>query len=303
MENFEKISGVIVLDKSKDITSRKELDKLSRILKKAKTGHIGTLDPITTGVLPAFIGSACKLSKYYMMHDKTYEVEFKLGTKTDTLDITGNILTVNGEEEIQKVLKDKIKIISTILSFEGKYIQTPPIYSARKIDGKKLYEIARKDIQKALEFSQAKQKEVEIYSICDIQIIEDKISFTVSVSSGTYIRSLIYDICQKLGIYGVMTKLCRTKAGAFSIKEAVNIQRLESLEESEILKEIIPTEKILYQITKNEFNLQPHRYKAFLNGLTTRTKEKEGIYIVKLKNVVIGLGSVKNGELKKEYLI
>ena len=228
------MNGILLIDKEKGITSRDVVNKLNKILNTKKIGHTGTLDPIATGLMVICVNKGCKLVELLTNHDKEYIATVKMGIRTDTYDITGKILEESNnyqitKEELEKVLK----------SFIGKYQQEVPIYSSIKVDGKKLYEYARNNISVTLPVH-----EVEIYSIELIDFNHDTFSFKVSVSKGTYIRSLINDIGKKLNIPITMMELRRTKVGDFSIKDSIDVNMVN---ESSIIpiKDAINIKKII----------------------------------------------------------
>ncbi len=240
------INGVINVYKEKDFTSHDVVAKLRGILKQKKIGHTGTLDPDAVGVLPVCLGSGTKLCEFLTDKTKEYEAELLLGVTTDTQDMTGTILTRKSvsttEAEAEKVL----------LSFLGKSGQIPPMYSAVKINGRKLYELARegKEVER-------KERPIEIYELEIKQISLPLIKIRVKCSKGTYIRTLCHDIGQKLGCGAAMQSLIRTKAGDFSLQDAVKLHEIERLQKENRLKEIIiPVDKILIDypacIVKNE---------------------------------------------------
>ncbi|MBR4830744.1 MAG: tRNA pseudouridine(55) synthase TruB [Bacilli bacterium] len=211
------MNGILVVNKEKDLTSRDVVNKLCHIFNTKKVGHTGTLDPIATGVLVVVLGSSLKIVDYITSLDKEYIAKVKLGINTDTLDITGNVLEekeVNiTNEDIDKVLKE----------FPQDYDMEVPIYSAIKVNGKKLYEYARNNIPVELP-----HHIVKIYSLERISDIKDN-SFYIKchVSKGTYIRSLIRDICKNLNTVGVMEELQRTKQGKFTIEESYTLDDIE----------------------------------------------------------------------------
>ena len=200
-------SGIIVVNKAKDMTSHDCVNIIRRALKIKRVGHTGTLDPMATGILPVCIGKATKIADFISLGDKEYEAEFKLGLKTDTLDITGTVVNTSD------VSPTKEEVIEVINSFLGKIMQVPPMYSAKKIKGKKLYELARDGIEINRDPVEVEIKEIEILKI---DLDENIISIRVLCSKGTYIRSLIDDIGEKLGTYATMTALNRTKSGMFT---------------------------------------------------------------------------------------
>ena len=208
---------IIIVNKPTNYTSRDVVNKLNKILKTKKIGHTGTLDPLATGVLVICTNSYTKLVNELTSLDKEYIATIKLGLSTDTLDITGTVIS----KEIPKDLN--INTIKKILnSFKGKIIQEVPAYSAVKVKGKKLYEYARSNIKVELP-----KREIKIFDICLMDYKNDEISFKVHVSKGTYIRSLIKDICDRLNVLGTMSKLERTKQGIFSINDSYTLDDIE----------------------------------------------------------------------------
>lgn len=216
------MDGIVLINKEKNCTSRDVVNQVSKILKTKKIGHTGTLDPIATGVLVLCIGKATKLVEVITSYDKEYEAEVILGIKTDTKDITGKILkeekAIISKENIEECLKKMI----------GTYNQTVPIYSAVKINGKKLYEYARNNEE--IELPKRKVTIKELKLISDITYEKEKTKFKIKchVSKGTYIRSLIEDIATNLNTIGTMENLKRTKQGNFQITSANTIQDIEN---------------------------------------------------------------------------
>ena len=211
------MNGIIIINKEQGLTSRDVVNKLIRILNTKKIGHTGTLDPIAKGVLVVTVGRATKLCELLTSEYKEYIATMKLGIETDTLDITGNTI----KEKEYNVNVDKIKEV--LNSFLGKSIQEVPKYSAIKINGKKLYEYARNNID-----IEVPKREIDIKSIDLISYKEDTITFKCTVSKGTYIRSLIRDIAYKLNTVGTMTDLIRTKQGNFAIENSNTIEDIEN---------------------------------------------------------------------------
>jgi len=211
------MNGILVVNKEVGVTSRDVINDLTHIFKTKSIGHTGTLDPIATGVLVVVIGKYTKLCNYLVSTKKEYIAEMILGMDTDTLDVTGNIKhqkNVNISEE---------KIRECLNSFIGEYEQTVPIFSAVKVNGKKLYEYARNG-----EVVELPKRKVSIYDIEILNIDSNIIKFKVSVSKGTYIRSLIRDIGVSLGTYGCMKSLIRTKQGDFFIEDAYSIEDIRN---------------------------------------------------------------------------
>ena len=295
------MDGIILINKGKGCTSHDVVNKVKHIFNE-KVGHTGTLDPDATGLLPILIGKGTKLSYYLINHDKEYEVTLKLGERTDTADSEGKVLEkqeVNverlSEEEISKVLD----------SFLGKQEQIPPMYSAIKINGKKLYEYARKNIE-----VDVKPREIEIYDIKLNKVDEEEklICFTVHCSKGTYIRSLCEDIAQSLGTIGYMKELNRTKVGIFDVKDSTSIEELEDNKNDEIyIKErIISIEELFVRLYGNDniVKLNDKKLELFLNGVKLTYELAEGLYrIYDSENNFIGIGSIQNNLLKREICL
>lgn len=240
-KNFTK-DGLILLNKSKGISSFKAINHLKNVIKAKKAGHAGTLDPMAEGLMIVMINEATKFSDDLMKKDKEYYVEMELGYKTDTYDLEGAVI----EKYNSKINISDSKIIRTINSFKGKISQIPPMYSAIKIEGRKLYDLARKGIE-----VERAERSVEILEIRKIKIVRPdkyskdiqniKISFYAKVSSGTYIRSLVYDIGEKLGVFATMTRLVRTKIGRFCLEDAITVEKVEA--EIGKLKELVEAKK------------------------------------------------------------
>lgn len=222
------INGVIVIDKEKDFTSFDVVAKMRGILKEKKIGHTGTLDPDATGVLPVCVGNATKLVDLLTDKDKEYVAELLLGVTTDTYDTTGQILSRN-EVNVNEDL-----VTQVIKSFEGGYMQVPPMYSAIKVDGKKLYELARagKEIERA-----ARRVEIPEIEILDMKL--PVVKLRIVCSKGTYIRSLCADIGDKLCVGGCMQSLVRTRVGSFRREAAITLSELERLRDENALEQVI----------------------------------------------------------------
>ena len=215
------INGLLVVDKEKDMTSRDVVNEVSKIFKTKKVGHTGTLDPIATGVLVLTINKATKLNELITATYKEYQVEAILGLKTDTLDITGNVLKKENTNFTKEEISDALN------SFIGSYNQEVPIYSAVKINGKKLYEYARSKENVTLPKRVVNIKEIVLD---DINYIDNQtiIKFTCLVSKGTYIRSLVNDIAIKLNTVGTMKNLRRIKQGDYSIDKSYKLNDIKN---------------------------------------------------------------------------
>ena len=295
------MDGIILINKAKNCTSNNVVNKIKHILNE-KTGHIGTLDPNATGLLPILVGKGTKLSQYLINHDKEYEVELKLGIKTDTADTEGVI--IEKKEVPDNILKEE-KVLDALKSFIGKQKQIPPMYSAIKVNGKKLYEYARRNVEVEI-----KARNIEIYEIKleEINKEEKTITFMVHCSKGTYIRSLCEDIAQRLGTIGYMKELNRTKVGIFNIENSISVEELEQNKNNpeELNKYIIPIERIFINIYGNNncISLNDRKLGLFSNGVKLTYDLSEGLYrIYNSKGVFIGIGSVKDKTLKREIVL
>lgn len=223
------IHGIINVYKEKGFTSHDVVAKLRRIVGQKKIGHTGTLDPDATGVLPVCLGKATKLCDLLTDKNKTYEAVLLLGKTTDTQDITGEVL----EEKSTEALTEE-KVREAIEGFIGDYEQIPPMYSALKVNGKKLYELARE--------GKVVERKARPVKILDIQILEidlPKVRMEVSCSKGTYIRTLCHDIGEKLGCGGCMESLIRTRVSTFRIEDAKTLDEIETLKQEGKLAELL----------------------------------------------------------------
>lgn len=214
------MNGLLIVNKEKDYTSRDVVNIISKKFKTKKVGHTGTLDPMATGVLVVTIGEATKISELLTATHKEYIAEVILGINTDTLDITGNIL------EETDCLKTKEEIENVLKEITGTYLQEVPIYSAVKVDGKKLYEYARNNEEVILPKKEVTIKAIELL---DYKTENNKTIFKIKclVSKGTYIRSLVRDIASKLNTIGVMASLNRTKQGKFDLKQSYTLEQIK----------------------------------------------------------------------------
>ena len=294
------MDGIILINKEKGCTSHDVVNKVKHIFNE-KVGHTGTLDPNATGLLPILVGKGTKLSAYLINHDKEYEVILKLGIKTDTADSEGKVIN---EQNVDNSMMQSEKIVKVLDSFIGKQMQTPPIYSAIKINGKKLYEYARKNIEVEIE-----PRQIEIFSIQLDEINEDEkiICFTVKCSKGTYIRSLCENIAERLGTIGYMKELNRVKVGIFDIKNSIKIEELENNKDNEdfLKRNLISIEELFIKLygENNTIFLSDGKLNLFLNGVKLKYSLKNGDYrIYKEKNEFIGIGSIQNSQLKREII-
>ncbi len=225
------MDGILIVNKPQDWTSHDVVGKIRHLAQMKKVGHAGTLDPIATGVLVVLLGKATKLSDKLLQKDKTYRAGVRLGLATDTYDITGAVVTQIKPEVTEG------GIDSVLRRFEGRQMQRPPMYSAVKQGGKKLYELARQGIE-----VERPLREVEIYSIDRKNFASPQFAIEVHCSKGTYIRSLIHDIGQELGCGACMESLCRTASGRFLLSDAVT---LEQLSKDGVAPYLIPPQDVL----------------------------------------------------------
>lgn len=284
------MNGILIINKEKGYTSHDVVAKVKKITK-TKVGHTGTLDPMATGVLPLLLGEGTKLSKYLIQHDKIYEAKLALGQKTDTADTEGKIVE---EKNVNIDLLNENNVKKVLKNLEGKQMQLPPMYSAIKIKGKKLYEYARKN-----EIVEVPKREIEIYEmqLLNINCQEKTITFKVHCSKGTYIRSLCETIAEKLNTVGYMKELNRTKVGSFTIEDAITLAKLENITQNVITIEQFFKEKPQITLTNQKLSL-------FLNGVQLTRKEQDEIYRIYNENEkFIGIGIIKNNLLKRDIII
>ena len=232
-ENHEP-DGILVVNKNEGPTSHDIVNSVRKLYHTKKVGHTGTLDPMATGVLVVLVGRAAKAAEYLVSDEKRYRATLRLGISTDTEDITGTVIKTH-----DATMPSSEEVITVCKSFLGKSEQIPPMYSAIKIGGKKLVDLARKgeEVERAA-------RPIEIFSIDCTPTSETDYTLDVHCSSGTYIRTLCRDIGEKLGVGGTMASLCRTETGGFSLSESMRADELSLLDESELEARLIPTEAL-----------------------------------------------------------
>ena len=290
------MNGVLNIFKPKGMSSFDAVRVVKKVAGTGKVGHTGTLDPEATGVLPICIGRATKIIDYIMDSEKVYEVTLKLGIRTTTYDLEGEVL----EERDPSHLTEE-EILNSINSFKGEYSQIPPMYSALKQNGVRLYELARKGIE-----VERKGRLVNIYNLEDIKINNPYISMKVTCSKGTYIRSLCYDIGEKLGVFATMTQLNRAKTSVFSQEKSININELTK---ENINDYILSMEEALEKYDKIVVNKK--YVKLLVNGVRVAdgrfTKDKvinNKLYrVYDDENNFIGLGERNDAGFKIEKLL
>ena len=285
------MNGIIIVNKSKGYTSHDIVAKVKKITGE-KVGHTGTLDLLATGVLPLLIGKGTLCSKYLMNHDKTYKVVLKLGIKKSTGDEEGDTIQ---EETVNERLLENEEVRNVLESFLGKQEQIPPIYSAIKVNGKKLYEYARKGQEVEI-----KPRRITIYDIKLLKInkASSEIQFEVSCSKGTYIRSLCEDIAKKMGTVGYMKELQRTKVGIFTVEQSV---LFEDLTKETIEKHMITIEKLFKSL--EVINLSERKLQLFFNGVKLSFDLEDGIYKIYSNQKFIGIGIEKDKLLKRDIVL
>ena len=287
------MQGILLIDKPKGFSSQDVVSKVKKILNIKKAGHTGTLDPLATGVLPIMLGNYTKLSKYLIEHDKTYVAKVKLGEKSSTGDLEGEIIE---KKDVDYKLLNISNVNDVLKSFLGNQIQVPPMYSAIKINGKKLYEYARNG-----EIVEIPKRDIEIYFMNLIKVENNEIEFEVSCSKGTYIRVLCEDIAKKLGTVGLMSDLKRISVDKFKIEDAISLEELEHSKDI-INNKLISMESIFNDLEK--INLDEENIRKFLNGVKLPFNKKDGLYnIYDYNESYLGTGIIRNGLLKRDIII
>lgn len=284
------MEGIIVVNKPKGITSFDVIRKLKKILKTKKIGHTGTLDPLATGVMLMCVGKATKLASDLEAKDKVYIADFDIGYATDTYDIEGKKIAKNIIEISKENLEQSIK------KFIGNIKQVPPMYSAIKIDGNKLYHLARKGIE-----VERPERDVTIEYINLLDFKDNKAKIETKVSKGCYIRSLIYDIGQDLGTYATMTALQRKQVGDYSLEDSYSLEQIEEMVLNNDFKFLKTVEEIF---SYDKYSLQTEKeLTLYKNGNTVKIKEnlENKKYRIYFQDEFIGLANVENNNLLKGY--
>ncbi|MCR4434587.1 MAG: tRNA pseudouridine(55) synthase TruB [Clostridiales bacterium] len=291
------MDGILNVLKPPGMTSFDVVGYLRKVLKIRKIGHTGTLDPEVAGVLPICIGKATKAMEFMVEKDKVYRAELTLGTVTDTQDSTGKAIQTFAVTASEESIREAVN------SFTGKYRQVPPMYSAVKVNGKKLYELARSGIT-----IEREPREVEIYSINILYVGRDpdkdiggknRVLFDVHCSKGTYVRTLCADIGEKLGCGGHMSFLLRLKSGIFDISDAITLDEIRSLAENGLLNEkLINAEAVFENLRRIELDQQSER--KFLNGQYVKCPKNctagETVRVYDSRGTFLALGEIKQVE-------
>lgn len=276
-----KLNGIILINKERGISSNSVVNKVKHLLGADKAGHLGTLDVLGEGLLPVTLGKGTKLFDYFLNKDKVYRTVFRFGYTTTTLDLEGEVTNKNDKvvtlDELNQVL----------YKFIGKQNQMPPIYSAKKINGKKAYQLARSG---AVEIN-LKPKEIEVYSI-DVtkQLDFNTYELNIHCSSGTYIRSLCRDIASSLSTFGVMLSIQRTKCGDFSIDNAYTLDEVKNGK-----FQIVSLDSIF---DYSNINLSQSQSERLLNGVLVSFVAKDGLYKTYFNDEFLGITEVKDNFMK-----
>lgn len=280
-------SGILVLDKPGGFTSHDAVGKLRKLLGTRQIGHTGTLDPLATGVLPMLCGRAVKASEYLSAHDKAYEATFILGKVSETGDTDGDI------KDTGKAIPPEAEVLSAASAMVGKQMQKPPMTSAIKVDGKKLVDYQREGIE-----IDVPARPIEIYSCEAEKIGENEYSLSLSVSKGTYVRTVITDIGEKLGCGAVMSSLRRTKSGSFDLSHAYTLEALEKMSYDERLSLLLPLEDAFSDVEK--ITLEPFFAKLCRSGCEIYLKKiKKDFDVGKRLRIYDGSGFFALGEVRE----
>ena len=278
--------GFVNVNKPAGLSSSKVVTIVKKIFNTSKVGHMGTLDPLAQGVLPIAIGKATRMFDYFLEKRKTYIAEFTFGSTTDTLDSEGQIT------ETTNVIPSKSQIEEILSRLTGKIDQIPPQFSAKKVNGRCAYDLARKG-----EKVELKSKQIEIYYIKLLSCEENIFTFEIECSGGTYIRSIARDMADLVNSKAYMSKLTRIKSGKFDISNSLTLEELRDVEKT---KTLISIEDIFdFDIC----NLSESQTKDLLDGKNLEVAEFDGQYFIKCGTILIGVGDVNNHILKlKTYL-
>lgn len=283
------MNGIVIIDKPHGCTSHDMVNLMRRLTGIKKVGHTGTLDPMATGVLPVCVGSATKVADMLTLSDKCYMAEFVLGMITDTQDADGKVLTECAVDCEEQDIRDAVN------SFVGEIEQIPPMYSAIKQDGKKLYELARKGIE-----VERKSRKITIHSIDILKIDGERVTIKVYCSKGTYIRTLCEDIGIKLHVGAYMNTLRRVRTGPFTIEESHTVDELYGLKEEGRLEEIfIPVDRMFEEYPAVSLNYKQVR--SITNGIAMTYNGSDGLYRVYDEiGKFLCIGRIRDGKLKSE---
>ena len=290
------MDGILIVNKDKGCTSHDVVYKVKKLFGK-KVGHTGTLDPNATGVLPILIGKGTELSQFLINHDKKYIATIQLGVKTDSADVEGNVIE---EKDVDLSILNNEHVEMVLKSLTGKQKQVPPMYSAIKINGKKLYEYARSG--KTVDIP---EREIEIYDLKLLEIDKEnkQIVFEIYCSKGTYVRTVCEKVSESLGTVGYMKELQRTMVGDFKIEDAITVEDLnKNIDNIEFIENNIISIEKFFSNSDTEI-LQDKEIKMFLNGVILDTKTDGLIRIYDKNKKFIGIGESINGKLKRKIVM
>lgn len=298
------MDGILIIDKPTDWTSHDVVGKLRRLLKTKRIGHTGTLDPFATGVLVMLVGQATRLAQFLDKDKKEYEATIQFGFETDSGDLTGAMKDAGGEmneEEISHIL-GQTDWDEVFANFRGEILQTPPMYSAKKVDGKKLYELARKGVEIERKPVAVTIHELEVKGQKSKVESQNEIVIKVSCSAGTYIRTLAEDIGRKIGVLCHLSALRRTRAGKFDLTKAVTIEQLAEIVESGKLDEyLIPMNEAISHLPQRK--LDEAEIKRIRNGMKVQAKFVEkNVQTVRITDMAENLLAIGN-YLENEEMI
>ena len=279
------MNGFFLLKKEQGYSSNSVVQEIKKKIKVKKVGHLGTLDPMATGLLVLAVNRATKFSNYFLESDKSYDVEVELGCSTDTDDSTGNIIYQSN------IIPDKASVKKELFLFKGESFQIPPFFSALKHKGKPLYKYARQG-----EYISKPPRKIFVKQISNFNFQNNICSFRIDCTKGTYIRSIARDLGERLGCGAHMKKLIRVSQGIFSLSDATNSKDLKK-ENIIKIEDAFPNFSII--------NLSNDNLKKFINGLEINDiEEKEGLYrVFDLNNDFIGIGEIKDNALKHKQLV
>jgi len=276
------VHGIILLDKRLGVSSNRALQEVRRLFNANKAGHTGSLDPLATGLLPLCFGEATKVSAMMLDDNKRYQVVVKLGVMTDTGDSEGKIIEQKPVPELTLA-----EVEQCLQKFTGEIDQVPPMYSALKQNGKKLYELAREGIT-----VERKARRISIFELNLLNSTTDTLTLDVACSKGTYIRSLAEDIGHHLGCGGTVIELRRTQAGQFNITDALTIEQLQEMDLTELTGCLLSVDKPLEALPKIQFSAQETILIRHGQQISTDTKSLQGLVRMYSEQVFLGLGEM-----------
>ena len=290
------VSGILIINKHAGVTSHRIVSAMRKLYDTPRVGHTGTLDPMATGVLPILLGRAVKASEYVMADEKEYEAGMKLGFSTDTLDVTGEVLSRSD------AIPDENAVKEAVASFVGEIEQIPPMFSAIKVGGEKLVDVARRG-----ETVEREPRRVTVYSCEAEKLSDDEYRLRVVCSKGTYVRTLCDDIGKKLGCGAARSSLGRTKSGPFRIEDAKTVEDIEKMTLAERIAAVTPVDGLFADLPAAEPN--PFLLKLFVCGAPVAQKKMkvsfpDGTLVRVMKDgALVGLGRARGEEGSRDSCI